>query len=846
MRKLLFLAMFFASATIFAQGTVTGKVIDSEMDGPLPGATVMVPGTNKGTTTNFDGEFTLSVDKASGVIEISFIGYETKSIKFSVANGGTQDLGQIVLSPDADALDEIVITSFNLAIDRKTPVAVSNIKAADIEMKLGNQEFPEILKSTPGIYATKSGGGFGDAELRLRGFNSENIAVMINGVPVNDMENGRVYWSNWAGLSEVTRTMQVQRGLGASKVAVPSIGGTVNIVTKTTDAEKGGSVIAQTGNDGLLKFGATVSTGKTENGWATTVSAAKISGNRFVDGLQFEGYNYFLNVAKEINENHELSLTAFGAPQNHGQRETRHLIEDYERSPDGIKFNGDWGYLNGEVYNVQDNFYHKPQISLNHYWTISDKTSLATAAYVSFGTGGGGGYTGNDLRSVDSPYRDAAYEPLNLDLVVDENVANGADGSSTILYNSRNDHNWYGAISTLTTDITEDIELQAGADLRYYKGKHFREIKDLLGGQYFLDENNVNEPLNLAKEGDKFSYWNDGIVLWEGAFAQAEYSKNDLSLFLALAASNTSYKRIDYFNYLDSDPLQETDFINFFGYSGKGGANYNINEKHNVFANIGYFEKAPFFDDVFQNFQNDINEDAENQKIFSAELGYGFRLPNMRINFNLYRTLWQDRTEVRSFIAQNQEQYFANILGVDALHQGIEIDANYKPFDRLELSGMISIGDWRWDNNVTDVFVFDENQNILNEDDPINIYIEDAPVGNAAQTTAALGANLEVLPATFLRADFTYFDRLFADYEPTERATQGLPDPWQVPAYGLVDIGFTHKFDIGDFQARLNANVFNVANTEYVADARGGAVARDSQVWYGFGRTYTVGTTITF
>ena len=840
--------MILTSATIFAQGTVTGTVIDSEMNGPLPGANVMVLGTSNGTTTDFDGKFSLNVTNATGTIEISFVGFETKTVKYSVANGATQDLGEISMATDADALDEIVITSFNLAIDRKTPVAVSNISAATIETQLGNQEFPEILKTTPGIYATKSGGGFGDAELRMRGFNSENIAVMINGVPVNDMENGRVYWSNWAGLSDVTRTMQVQRGLGASKVAVPSIGGTVNVVTRTTDQEKGGSIMAQTGNDGLMKFGATVSTGKTENGWAATISASKTTGERFVDGLQFEGYNYFVNIAKEINEDHELSLTAFGAPQRHGQRETLYALEDYERSERGIKFNGDWGYKNGEVYNVQDNFYHKPQISLNHYWSISDQTTLATAAYVSFGTGGGGGYTGNDLRSVNSPYRAAPYEPLNLDLVVAENAANGADGSNTILYDSRNDHNWYGLISNLTTEITEDIEFQGGVDLRYYKGKHFREIKDLLGGQYFLDDSNDNEPLNLAKVGDKFSYWNDGIVLWEGVFGQLEYSKNDLSAFLALSASNTSYKRVDYFNYLDSDPEQETDFVNFFGYSAKGGANYNLDEKHNIFANIGYFEKAPFFDDVFQNFQNDLNEDAENQKIFSAELGYGFRLPNLRLNLNVYRTLWQDRTEVRSFIAQNQEQYFANILGVDALHQGIEIDGNYRPFDRLQISGMISIGDWRWDNNVTDVFVFDENQNILNPDSPINIFIKDDPVGNAAQTTMALGANFEALPGTFLRADFTYFDRLYSDYEPTERATEGLPEPWRVPDYGLVDLGLTHKFEFGPFNAQLNANVFNLLDTEYVSDARGGTSARDvnTSVWYGFGRTYTVGTKINF
>ena len=187
MRKLLLLAMIFASATIFAQGTVTGVVMDSQTSGPLPGANVMVVGTNNGTMTDFDGNFTLNVAESEGTIKITFVGYTSKEVKFNVT-GDTQDLGQIVLGADDNALDEIVVTSFSLAIDRKTPVAVSTISAAEIETKIGNQEFPEVLKSTPGVYANKAGGGFGDAELRMRGFEGENIAVMINGVPVNDME----------------------------------------------------------------------------------------------------------------------------------------------------------------------------------------------------------------------------------------------------------------------------------------------------------------------------------------------------------------------------------------------------------------------------------------------------------------------------------------------------------------------------------------------------------------------------------------------------------------------------------------------------------------------------------
>ena len=269
-----------------------------------------------------------------------------------------------------------------MALDRKTPVAVSTVRAADIQLKLGTQEFPEVLKSTPGVYATKQGGGFGDGEIRLRGFNSENVAVMINGVPVNDMENGRVFWSNWAGLGDVTSSMQVQRGLGAARVAVPSVGGTINILTQTTDAEEGGSVLTTLGNDGYTKFGVTYSTGIMDNGFAATVSAAKTDGDGYVRGTEFNSVSYFVNISKEINDQHKLSFTAFGAKQRHGQRQNRHLIDTYRKSEDGIKYNSDWGYKNGQVTFIEDNFYHKPQISLNHYWDLNEKTTIATAAYV--------------------------------------------------------------------------------------------------------------------------------------------------------------------------------------------------------------------------------------------------------------------------------------------------------------------------------------------------------------------------------------------------------------------------------------------------------------------------------
>jgi len=836
---LLAIALVF-STSVMAQSTVTGTIIDSETTTPLPGVNVIEKGTTNGVSTDFDGNFTLKTRSSDAVIVITYVGFISQEISIS----GDTDLGNIVLKSSFFGLEEIYVIA-SVAVDRKTPIAVSTIKAEEIELKLGSQEFPEILKSTPGVYATRAGGGFGDGRINIRGFSSENVAVLINGIPVNDMENGRVYWSNWAGLGGVTSQMQVQRGLGASKLAVPSIGGTINIITKTTDVEVGGSVYAEVGNDNYRKFGLTYSTGIMKNGLATTISVDKTEGDSYIDGNEFTSFSYFINLSKRFNDKHKLSFSAFGAKQNHGQRQNRHLISTYRASESGIKFNSDWGYKNGQVTHVEDNFYHKPLISLNHYWTISDKTSVSTSAYASYGTGGGGGTAGVNKFS-NSDYRVGNLGPIDLDRIVDENIANGANGSTSILRASRNDHSWFGFLSTLKTNLSDNYVLLLGLDLRDYTGRHFREVTDLLGGQYFAVDDDVNNPNTTVQVGDKFSYHNDGKVGWTGAFGQIEYSKNKVAAFASLSLSNTSYKRIDYFNYLDSDSLQETDGYNFFGYSIKGGLNYNINNNHTLFANLGYFEKAPGFNSVFLNFDNEhINEDAENQKITSYELGYKFRSEKFAANVNLYSTQWKDRTLTRSF--QNSDGTFsaANILGVNALHTGIELDFVYKASDKLSLSGMASFGDWTWQNDLTDIQIFDEQQNLIQT---INLFIKDLHVGDAAQTTMALGMNYELMPKTNLIIDYNYYDNLYSRYDPNGRTDpDNRSDAWEVPSFGTFDLIFRHGFNIGDdFDATLTARMYNVFDTEYISGALDGGDDLNSLVWFAYGRTFNVSARINF
>ena len=852
MKKIFTLLFCGLSLGLLAQSAIKGTILDAESKEGLIGASVVIKGTTTGTVADLDGSFMLTgLEPGDYEISISYTGYASQDKMVSVT--GETDLGVIYMEFDAVGLSEVQVIA-SVAIDRRTPVAVSTIRSKQIEAKIGSQEFPEILKSTPGVFATKSGGGFGDGRINVRGFSSENVAVLINGVPVNDMENGRIFWSNWAGLTDATAFMQVQRGLGAAKVAVPSIGGTINIISKATDFDKGGHAFISTGNNAYSKFGFALSSGLSDNGWAFTLSGAKTQGDGYVDGTEFLSFSYYANIAKKFNDNHELTFTAIGAKQEHGQRQDQSLLIDYEQSSRGIRYNPDWGYKNGQVVHIEDNFYHKPQLSLNHYWSIDRTTSLHTSLYASFGSGGGGGTLG------DNKFNNADYRVdgvVDLDRIVRENQAVIDFGAESILRASRNDHKWYGLLSSFTKELPGGLSLLAGLDLRYYRGEHFREVTDLLGAAYWLDDDDINNPVHAATVGSLIDYHNDGIVNWVGGFVQLEYTQDKLAAFLSVNGSNTGYDRVDFFNNYDDDARnaaeglanQQVGTFNFLGYGVKGGANYNLTGYHNVFTNVGYFERAPGFDAVFPNFTNeDSNSEAENQKIFSVELGYGLRSPDFTANINFYRTEWLDRTYTDFFNGPNGEELVANILGVDALHQGIEIDAVWRANEDLSLTGMVSLGDWTWQNNLESVGIFDGNTQV----GEVDAFIAGLHVGDAAQTTMALGLSYQLMEDLRFTVDYNYYDGLYADYDPIDRSDTGEDgkniEAWKLPSFGIVDVNVIYDFDLAGMSSSIYGNVYNLFDEEYVMDAQDGSNhdAFTSRVYYGYGINWNLGLRIRF
>ena len=886
------------SSSAIAQSTVIGKVVD-ENDAPLIGATVIVPGTSTGTGTDAAGNFSLKVDAGTQSVEISFIGYvtETREIK----GGGRIDLGTIVLKTDAVTLQDVIVSQ-SVAVQRKTPVAVSTVTADEITYKLGGQEFPEILKSTPGVYVTKDGGGFGDAKINMRGFQSANVAVMVNCVPVNDMEWGGVYWSNWAGLSDVTRSMQTQRGLGASKISAPSVGGSVNIVTNGIDAKKGGTFSFGVGNDGLYNLSLSLSTGLTKNGWAMSILAAKRWGDGYIQGTNFEGYNWFVNISKRINDRHQLSLTAFGAPQKHGQRNALNdglTIAEWQKAKnfmgekDMYRYNASYGFdKNGKQRYSSFNEYHKPQISLNHQWQIDYKSSLSTALYMSIGRGSG--YSGQGRTSADrNAWKGTNYGILNTtfrnpdgtfayDKIQELNAAS-IDGSRMVMSKSNNNHMWYGLLSTYTNQITPSLELSAGVDVRYYIGEHNNEIIDLYDGKYFIDDNsrrNVKASDNIAaadptwqyeklQVGDKVYRDYDGHVHQEGVFAQLEWTRNKLNAFVSGSISNTGYWRYDRF-YYDAEHA-ESDHVNFLGYTVKGGANYNITDKHNVFANLGYISRAPFFSGgafLQSTTSNVTNPDPLNERVFSAELGYGFRSGIFTANLNAYYTLWMDKSFVRSTQMSNGDYARINLGGVDARHMGIELDFSLRPTRWMDITGMLSLGNWIWDSN-TKGYIYDSQGQPMTAaldgtvasgimaDDHAWLFLKQKgiKVGGSAQTTGAIGMTVRPMKGLRVSADWNAYGNNYADFwlgsGLNGNQTIEVKDPWRIPWGHQLDLSASYRFKIGNIFATIYGNVNNVYNYNYIMDAQSDALQEGIwqnayAVMYSFGRTYTVRVKINF
>lgn len=899
---LIALAAFAWQHDALAQATVKGVVVDVETNDPIPGATVLLQGTKTSVITDDKGRFTIRTTREQNGLQFSCIGYE--NLILPVRHTGEYDLGFVPLASGTIALKDAVVTT--RAVARKTPVALTTLGAVMIEEKIGAADFPKVLEATPGVYVTRAGGGYGDSKINMRGFKSENVAVLVNGVSMNDMEWGGVYWSNWAGLADVASSIQTQRGLGAAKVSTPSVGGSINIVTRTTDAKKGGFASYAIGNNGYNKLLFNVSTGRTENGWALTLLGGRTWGDGYIQGTEFEGWNYFASLSKELGDDHILTFTAFGAPQWHNQRSNYdgltvlgwQEVGKYMKPGEQYRYNPTYGFdKTGQRRTSAKNKYHKPQLQLQHLWQIDHTSSLNTVLYASIGNGWG--YSGQGTRAYSSSWYGANNGVLNTqfrkadgtfayDEVQALNEASES-GSQMVMSLSKNLHKWYGLVSTYTKEASDRLNLYGGLDLRYYIGTHTNEISDLYNGAYYIDRyrENVKAENRAGAATDAFKYQKlsvgdvvyrdyDGHVAQGGVFGQAEYDHNNLTAFISGAANVTSQWRVDRFYY--DEAHQKSDKVNKIGFTLKGGVNYKFPHidafggQHNVFANLGVISRAPFFSGgafLSSTVSNQINPDAVNEKIFSIEAGYTYHTAAFNANVNVYHTRWTDKTMARSYDYTDEngiaDRATINMQGVNSIHQGVEVELDYKPAKWMSLRGMFSLGDWKWTNNPIGYFYNSAGQPMtknktvasgIQADDHAAMVLnqKDVREGGSAQLTAGIGLTVRPMTDVRIGLDWKFFSDYYADYtvsasDITLGGEKTFATPWKLPAYSLFDLSAGYSFNLGHQKATLSANIENLFNQEYISEAYDGGAhdwATAYRVFYGFGRQWSLKLKVNF
>ncbi len=900
--------MFLAPIILWGQ-SVSGVVSDG--DKPLIGANVVVEGTELGTVSSDDGSYSVDVPSGQYDITVSFIGYSSVTQEVMV---GEENVG-VNFTLVVDALTMSALEVLASRADETTPVAYTNVSKEEMEFRLGSQDLPMSLNTTPSVYATQQGGGAGDARINVRGFNQRNVAVMINGVPQNDMENGWVYWSNWDGVADAAHSIQMQRGLSAVNLATPSIGGTMNIITDPASHEKGGKFKQEVGEGGFVKSTINYNSGLIGDKLALSGTVVRKTGDGIIDGTWTDAWAYYFGSSYQMNDEHRFELYAIGAPQRHGHNLYKQNIATYSQElagdvdgydvtafAEGEKFEHEAGrffnqnvapidpsytgqqywYMYGartvdrygsDFLNERENFFHKPLVNLNHFYDINDEMRLSSVLYWSGGSGGGTGTYGSVKRfpAIDgnswwasSPWTwDWNGEIAENSANIDSAWSTTENRSTGILRNSINRQNTYGLISKLNYDISDELEVQFGIDWRTAGIEHAREVRDLLGGDYYVDYADANAADGkVVKLGDIIAYHNETTVDWLGGFVQGKYDTEKFNLYGMGGVSTIGYTYHDHFA-VDAGVV-EADAITTF--QVKGGGRYNLDDRLSAFANVGYVQKPPILDNVIA-YDGTVSTDPDNEKFTGLEFGGQYGSDKVSVKGSYYNTQWKDRNLTKSVTTGQGDSGDTDIIyltGVNQSHTGFEVESKVALHEMVDLDIIVSVGEWKFDGDAKgdyqEMEYNEEGQVVGQMTTEYEYALDGLMVGDMPQTAYIGGFTVKPIEGLSVQGLYRMYDNHYADWSPDSREVDGDVDRaqvWKAPGYSKLDLHFAYQLpSVAGLDLTLTGHVFNALDDVYVQDAVDNSkyngygdkvhAAHNAEVFLGTPRYYNVGLTVNF
>ena len=797
------------------QTTVQGVVKDSQTLEPMSEVMVEIEGSILYTTTNQQGEFSFSADVPDGnqTLILTKTNYLNLYYPIVISSGELVNMGELFLELENENDELFTITLSDDELNDDTS---------------GADNISGLLSASQDIFQRAAAFEFSPSFFRLRGLNTDNGTVLMNGIEMNKIFDGRPQWSNWGGMNDVLRSQELSNGLAPSPYNFGGLLGSTNINLRASNYRSGGRITYSSSNRSYTnRLMATYASGMLDGGWAYAFTLGRRWGDEgFQDGTFYDANSFFVSVEKKLNDKHSLNLVGFYTPNRRG-KSSPNTQEVFDIK--GITYNEYWGWHDGEKRNSRIRRIAEPVIMLNHYWDISDKTSVNTNVAYQFGELGnsrldyaGGanpspayyqGLPSYFLADDDGPDFSGAYiaqqsfqngGQVDWDRIYDSNLTNNINGdyAAYVLYEDRSDDKQFTANTILESSLNDNLTLNAAINYKRLKSRNFAQIVDMLGsntGYLNVDsfdqvQFDLQNPDLVVGEGDIFRYnYNIEANVLSG-FAQAQFKYNKVDFFLAGSYTATEYQREGLYQ---TETYANNSFgkgrkLSFGGIGAKGGFTYKFSGKHIFNINAGYITKAPSIRNTYTNSREnhaivgDITGiDITEEKITSFDANYIFRSSTVKARLTGYYTKMQDANEISFYFADGISgvdegtAFVQEILqGIDKSHLGIEFGMEAQVTPTIKLTGVASIGQFTYDNNPNLVLTSSDFVEGLNFGES---NLKDYRIAAGPQQAASIGFEYRDPNYWWFGTTANFFSNTYIDVSPLTRTqnfyldTDGLP-----------------------------------------------------------------------
>jgi len=927
------LLLAFSTATLAQDqkesALVKGRLVIESSEEPANDVQITIPYLKLLTTSDGKGDFTFS-QVAFGTHRMVISSQGSKSDTISIlVDKSVVDLGSMIVSQTA-------AHGFQ-ALELPTISLDQSFETSDHE-RVSSQSVSSLLTASRDPFLNTAAYTFGANRFQTRGYERNQQEILINGVPVNDIETGDPFWNQWGGLNDVFRNRNSTYGLQPADYAFGGVNGSVYLdATAASQRKQTRVTYSLTNRTYRNRLMLTQSSGVSKKGWAYSLSFSKRWAKEgYVPGTFYDGYSYYASVSKRIRMKHTISLTTFGAPTRRGKMAGSYQ-EAYNLAGSNF-YNPNWGYLNGEKRNAKVANLYQPITMLNYEYTPDNSFHWNTVVSYQFGKNKNSSldwYNAADPRpdyykKLPSYYLlgatanlaaaetnretfianhqinwDDLYHTNSLNVIAIPN-ANGtpsADSGKRSLYvigSDVDDIKKWTFSTCLQKALNNHITVYTGANYIAQQTESYREMDDLLGGDFFLNvnsfternyagtttlnQNDINSPNQLIKKGDKYLY--DYIVRFTKAWwwGQAAFTYNKVDFFLASNYGFNSFQREGlYRNGLyatANESFGKGEKQTFSVYGLKAGVTYKINGRNYLFVNAGMASNAPTVDATYfsARSRNAVVEDPATEKYQSVEGGYLHRSPKANARVVGYVTDMKDQSEVQRFYYTGTGTSNAMVDYVlqhmDTRNIGTELAFEYKLTPAFSAAAIAAIGQSFYTN---DPIVTRHYENTVDAAEKEDVFIKNYYLGVGPQSAYSLAMNYRSKQYWMANLNFNYFDRNYIDIAATRRtvqATEMVPagsEQWNEilnqekfdPAF-TVDFSFYKSWLLSKYvkllprntYLSLNIGISNLLDNKNVRTggyenlrydyAAGNADKFASKYFYAFGRNYFLNLSLRF